>query len=518
MTSPLNTDPNATMGNPLYQGALGVNPNATSNTPAMPNFGTTYPTARGDSMADMVYGDDFGSLRAGNALSGMQAEALIAPSGVGGAVPLATNPLSQNATTSAKGATPTTVANPLSQYTVGSTAKGSNIQNILSAQGMKEINPNSTFLLDKDGSWNEMLVSPSSTGGTTGGATGGTTPTTVANPLSTYGTTPTTGTTPAPDIAGMTTGSSSSGSFSQGSALPNVTTVQKSQTVAPSFYTDYLNNLATQGKQAAENAQYVGATDLQKQAWDTASQNAGNWQDSLNSAINLAKGVGDTSLYKAVGDLGEQNIRRNLAPQATAGLVGSGQFGSSRGATALGDTIANAELGLTAQQQQALQQDYINRLNAANSLGTFAGQQSALNTTDINNLATMGQQKQTIAQNEQLFPMQQLANESQLLKGYTIPTSTTEATTAPGQQGQFAMSPLQQIMSIGTLLGALNQSPAKGGDTAMQNLITAISKGGSSLTDYLKSFNSTPAPTIDVSPLTPVTNDNPELDPGAYQP
>ena len=335
-----------------------------------------------------------------------------------------------------------------------------------------------------------------------GGSQGGTTPTTTPNPLSTYGTTSTTGTTPAPDIAGMSAGSSGSGSFAQGSALPNVTTVQKSQTAAPSFYTDYLNNLATQGKDAAENAQYVGATDLQNQAFNQVGQNVGNYQPALQSAINLAGSVGNSNLYQAVGDLGEANIRRNLAPQATAGLVGSGQFGSSRGASALGDTIANAELGITAQQQAALQQDYANRLNASNALGNLAGQTQALGLGDVNALATMGGQQQTIAQNEQLFPMQQLTNESQLLKGYTIPTSTTQATTAPGQQGQFAMSPLAQIMSIGTLLGAVNQTPANGGNTAMQNLMTAISNGGSSLSKYLTSFGSTPATPTTVNDTT----------------
>ena len=288
------------------------------------------------------------------------------------------------------------------------------------------------------------------------------------NPLSTYATTPTTGSTPAPTL-NATPGSASSGSFGQGGVLPNVTTTQQQVTAAPSFYTDYLNQLATQGGRAAQDAQYVGAQPLQEQAFNLASQNVGNYQPTLQNAINLASSVGNTNLAQAIGDVGQANIARNLSPQATAGIVGSGQFGSKRGAQALGDVIANAELGLTAQQQQAMQQDMANRIAAAQQLGTLANSTQQLGLGDVNALSTLGQQQQTIAQNQQLFPMQQLANQSALLRGYTIPTSVSASQTGPGQQGQFQTSPLQQIMSVGTLLGALAK-PGADGTSAGGNL------------------------------------------------
>ena len=279
--------------------------------------------------------------------------------------------------------------------------------------------------------------------------TGGAAPTTTPNPLSQYSVTPTTNSPSTPNI-GATAGSPSGGSFTQGAALPNITTTQSQATAAPQFYTDYLNQIAQQGAQAAQNSQYVGAQPLQQQAFDQTSQNVGNYQPALQNAINLAGSVGNSNLYQAVGDLGEANIRRNLAPQATAGLVGSGQFGSSRGATALGDTIANAELGVTAQQQAALQQDYANRLNASNALGNLAGQTQALGLGDVNALSTMGGQQQTIAQNQQNYPMSQLTNESALLRGYTMPTSTSSSYTGP-IPGAYAASPLQQIAGLGAL-------------------------------------------------------------------
>jgi len=280
-----------------------------------------------------------------------------------------------------------------------------------------------------------------------------------------------------PDL-GITAGSQSGGSFTQGSALPNITTTQSQATAAPQFYTDYLNQLAQQGGQAAQNAQYVGAQPLQQQAFSQAQQNVGNYQPTLNSAINLAQGVGSSNLAQAIGDLGQSNIAYNLAPQATAGLVGSGQFGSTRGATALGDVISNAELGITAQQQQALQQDYANKVAASGQLGNLASQQQSLGLGDVNALATLGGQQQTIAQNQQLFPMQQLTNESALLRGYTMPTSTSSSYTGP-IPGAYAASPLQQIAGLGALGAGISNTPL--GQSLFGTPATGTSPGSSGL-------------------------------------
>jgi hypothetical protein len=46
--------------------------------------------------------------------------------------------------------------------------------------------------------------------------------------------------------------------------------------------------------------------------------------------------------------------------------------------------------------------------------------------------------------------MQQLTNESQLLRGYTMPTSTSSSYTGP-IPGAYAASPLQQIAGLGAL-------------------------------------------------------------------
>ena len=303
------------------------------------------------------------------------------------------------------------------------------------------------------------------------------TPPMATNPLSQMAVTPAAAYTPAPVVG---TASSGGGSFTQGAPLPNITTTQQQVTAAPEFYTDYLNQLAKQGASTAQSAKYVGATDLQNQAFDRTSQNVGNYEPTLQSAINMAQNVGSSNLSEAIGNLGQANIARNLAPQATAGIVGSGQFGSKRGAAALGDTIANAQLGITAQQATALQQDMQNRLAAAQQLGNLASSTQQLGLGDINALATMGGQKQTIAQNEQLFPMQQLTNQSQLLRGYTIPTSTGSSYTGP-IPGAYAASPLQQIAGLGALGAGISQTKlgdaiGRGLSSSSDAALTALSK------------------------------------------
>jgi len=338
------------------------------------------------------------------------------------------------------------------------------------ARNLNELRRPADSILGSTGGVQQPVQQPQVLNGVTGTPASPLTPTATptgttpmaTNPLSQVPVDPAAAYTPAPTVG---TPSSGGGSFTQGAPLPNITTTQQQVTAAPAFYTDYLNQLAKQGASTAQNAQYVGATDLQNQAFNQTAQNVGNYQPALQSAINMAQNVGNSNLSEAIGNLGQANIARNLAPQATAGIVGSGQFGSKRGAAALGDTIANAQLGITAQQAQALQQDMQNRIAAAQQLGNLASTTQQLGLGDINALATMGGQKQTIAQNEQLFPMQQLTNQSQLLRGYTIPTSTGSSYTGP-IPGAYAASPLQQIAGLGALGAGISQT----------NLGTAIGK------------------------------------------
>lgn len=319
---------------------------------------------------------------------------------------------------------------------------------------------------------------------------------TVANPLSTMTNSSGIGAV-APNL-GITAGSAPGASgLTQGTALPNITTTQQQATATPQFYTDYLNNIATQGNAAAKNAQFVGPTGMQQQAFGTAMQNVGNYQPTLNKATELASNVGDSNISGALGNLNQSNIANYLAPQATAGIVGTGQFGSSRGVGALGQVINQANIATQAQQAQAMQQDQANRIAAAGQLGSLANTTQSLGLGDVNALATLGAQQQQIAQNQQLFPMQQLTAESNLLKGAAIPTATSSSYTGP-IPGAYNSSPLAQIAGLGALAKDI-----PGLIPTINQGVNAIKGLGSNVFGGLKSIigggNTTPTVPIDTS-------------------
>jgi hypothetical protein len=167
----------------------------------------------------------------------------------------------------------------------------------------------------------------------------------------------------------------------------------------------------------------------------------------------------------------QQNIAQNLSPAITGGAVGSGQFGSQRGANALALGISNADIGALAQQAAALQSGYSDALKAAQAqrsaqlqagqmagnaatqqaqnfrdIGTqamnFAQQRQNQSLADINAMATLGAQQQQIAQNKQLFPLDVLAKQAAISSGAQIPTTVEQKMTG---------SPLSAIAGLGAL-------------------------------------------------------------------
>jgi len=103
----------------------------------------------------------------------------------------------------------------------------------------------------------------------------------------------------------------------------------------------------------------------------------------------------------------------------------------------------------------------------------------------------LGGQQQTIAQNQQLFPLTNLSTASGLLRGYSVPTGTR--TTAE-------MSPLSAAATIGAGAAGLVQPKY---DTA-GNLIK-----GSSLMDQITNvFKPTTTPPVDITQGNPLGNSN----------
>ena len=320
-------------------------------------------------------------------------------------------------------------------------------------------------------------------------------------------------------------------------------------TTTPQYYTDYLNNVATRGTADANATQFVGASPLQTQAFTNVGTNQGNYQPALTAAgqnFGAAAGTdisGATQPYlnntavsgltqanpylqsgtssaaplisdymnpytqnvvNQIGLANQQNIAQNLSPGITAGAVGSGQFGSQRGANALALGISNANIGALGLQSQALQTGYTNALQAAQqqranqlTAGSTAGtlqnqynqnqataaqvagnaasqqaqalnnaatgqinlgqQQQASGLADVNALSTLGGQQQTIAQNQQLFPLDVAARQMAALSGAQIPTTTVQTATG---------SPLSAIAGLGALAGGLFSKNASGTSAA----------------------------------------------------
>jgi hypothetical protein len=228
-----------------------------------------------------------------------------------------------------------------------------------------------------------------------------------------------------------------------------------------------------------------------------------------------------------MSDIAQRNIQQNIAPQATAAAVGTGQYGSQRGAQVLGQLQAQAQQDLNANIANMLSQGYGQALTAAQQrqallgqlgqtagslgqqqagllgqlgqtagsleqqraqllgslgqtaggltaqqadalraaglgLGTLGGQAAQQNLACINALATLGGQQQTIAQNQQLFPLSTLSNLASLLQGYQIPTAT---------RTQLERSGLENIGTLAGVLGGIFQTPTKGG-CSLANIIT----------------------------------------------
>ena len=345
-------------------------------------------------------------------------------------------------------------------------------------------------------------------------------------------------------------------------------------TTVPQFYTCYLQNLATKGQQAQACAQYIGAQPLQQEAFCQVASNFGASQPTFQQGIStvgcaanknvlgaatpfLQAGTSASPLCAAkplicqsanlnlgcvaqcymspyissavnqMSDIAQRNIQQNLDPMATAATVGSGQFGSQRGAQVLGQVNANAEqclnntianmlstgygqalsaagtkqgalsnlAGTTASAQQAQNQA---NLTAGQTAGTLAGQcaqiktqaglglgtlgteAAAQNLSCINALATLGAQCQTIKQNAQCYPLSTLTKLSGLMQGQQIPTTVTST---------MCMSPLSAAGTFAS--GALGLFCSSNGKSIACNIGTSLGNLGTKLGGLFCSYNNT---------------------------
>ena len=270
-------------------------------------------------------------------------------------------------------------------------------------------------------------------------------------------------------------------SIFQGIAPPNVDTTKSTATTAPGFYTDYLSGLANAGQQALNRSPaelVAGFSPLQQQAFGNVQNAATSYQPQLQAAQatagQSAQGITQQNIQNylnpyaqnVVGEmarLNQQNLNQNLLPNLKAGFVGTGAGGSQRNAGALAQFLAQNQANLTGQQSGELSKGFTTALGAAGQQSQLqnqaaqvqaqlAQQQQQLGLAGNKAIMDVGAQQQALDQARINAPLTQATNAAQLMRGYTVPTSTTEKYSGPA--AAYGPSPLAQISGLGSLLGS----------------------------------------------------------------
>ena len=263
-------------------------------------------------------------------------------------------------------------------------------------------------------------------------------------------------------------------------ANPDITDITTTTSEAPRYYTDYLSGLSQAGQDALKIQNPVAPlTAMQKQCWGNVPAAADAYKPGLDAATATANTAAagavpqiqsfmspyTTNVVDEMARLQQQNIQRNLMPQLKAGFVGTGGLGSQRYANALGQTAADWQSNLTGQQYGALSAGYKSAVDAANTnvsnMNQAARTQGDLATTaqtsglaGANALVKAGTEQQTYNQALIDAPLKNATTASALMRGYTVPGSTTASTTGPKTSGYYGGSPLSQALGITSLLAS----------------------------------------------------------------
>jgi hypothetical protein len=308
----------------------------------------------------------------------------------------------------------------------------------------------------------------------------------------------------------------------QGAPLPSTITTEQQQTTVPDFYTNYLQDVANLGQNAVQQGGVAGFGPLQQQAFQMAPNAAFSGAQTAGTGAALETAAGTTAapdivqsymnpytrnVVDEMSRLQQQNIQRNVLPALSGAGVGTGSFGSKRQAQATGQSLADMQANLMGQQYGALNTGYQNALSQASTdlnrqlqagqgMGNLATQQYNIGSGGLKQLSDLGGQQQALGQAQLNYPMLQAQNLAKLFQGVTLPTGTTKQTTSPGLQGNYGLSPLQQIGTLLSGLGAISgggsSSTGTTGTSTNTDLASKIlglpSTAVKSVTDILNSF------------------------------
>jgi hypothetical protein len=279
----------------------------------------------------------------------------------------------------------------------------------------------------------------------------------------------------------------------QGAALPDVTTTIQKQETAPEFYTNYLQDIANLGQSGVQQGGVAGFSPLQQQAMQMAPDMAFAGSGSLGQASQMLTGAGGTAAPEIVqgymnpyqsnvvdemGRLVNRNVQENVLPALGGAAVGTGQFGSRRQQQITGNALRDIQSDLLGKQYQALntgydtatkaaQTDLSRQLAAGQGLTSLGQEQFQTGTGGLNALYNMGANEQKLGQASLDYPMIAAQNYAKLLPQGMVPMGSTQQTVAPGTQGQFGISPMAQIGSLGSILASLySGDPSSAANTA----------------------------------------------------
>jgi hypothetical protein len=263
----------------------------------------------------------------------------------------------------------------------------------------------------------------------------------------------------------------------QGSALPSVTTTTTD--TAPSWFT---NPVTTASTTAVDQMKKTAATGLaaqdpyQLQGYRDTATAADAYKTGLTAAGQTATSAGSAMSPAAIQQfmnpyinnvtneqarLANQNFQRNVLPLLGGQFVGSGGFGGQRFANALGQTGADFQSALTGQQNKSLADAYQSALTGAYNQGnlqnqvaqtqaSLAGKEQQLGLTGAGALTQAGANQQAYEQAKLDYPLTNAINSLKFLSG--LPVQGTRTTVAPGVQGNFGLSTLDEVAGLSSLL------------------------------------------------------------------
>jgi len=265
----------------------------------------------------------------------------------------------------------------------------------------------------------------------------------------------------------------------EGQPLPNVTTTTTD--AAPSWFTNAVTPASTAAvtQMAKTAATGLAALDpLQQAGYAATPRAASSYMPGLTAAEQTASSAANamnptdvlsyinpyiTSVNNEQARLANQNFQRNVLPGLTGAFVGTGNLGGQRYASALGQTGAEFQANLTGQQNKSLAEAYKTALDAAynkgqlqntvaQTQGTLAGKEQELGLKGASALTAAGAAQQQYEQAKLDYPMTNAINSLKFLTGLPVPT--TKTVVGPGTAGQYSQSPLNQLIGIGSLVGA----------------------------------------------------------------